>query len=261
MTTKKIPKLESTTDYSKFVLNSLNRSLHGSEKLEESMRKHGFRPSSPIHVTKGSNGMLTVKRGHNRLAVAMKLGLPVFYIVDNDGMSIFEWESDSKSTWSLSDFVTGYALDGVESYVTLSKFCKRFNLKAHIAASLLIGHSAETGNVTTLIKSGRFVAKEHKYAEKVGNMIAACYDAGMRFARKKGFAAALSRMARVPEFSTETFLAKVKLHPKMISDRVTTDEFLDEIEALYNYATKSKRHPLAHMAREISRSRSVVFGK
>jgi len=47
-----------------------------------------------------------------------------------------------------------------------------------------------------------------------------------------------------------------------MTKRGTVDEYLAEIEGLYNYTTKpDRRMPLAFRAREVSRARQQSFGR
>jgi hypothetical protein len=256
----KTPKLESTKDYSLFDIHMVNREIHNSENLEESMLAHGFRPSSPIHVTKGANGRLIIKRGHNRFAVAAKLNLPVYYIVDNDTLSIYEWERDSRVHWSALDFATSYAKAGNEHYQALIDFMREHGLPLRIAASLVGGETAGSGNKSRRLRNGSFKAASMKHANAVVNIIDACKRSGVDFATKGAFVAAVSKVLRVPEFDAEAFKARLALNPKMLTRRSNVADYIGEIEALYNYRAKGKRMPLALRVREVALEAQRTFG-
>lgn len=96
------PKLESTTDYSRFEIQGDHRDFHESRTLLASMQKHGFWPSSAIHCMRASNGKLTVIRGRRRLHYARELGLPVWYIVDDTNTTFVEREC-CREGWSRRD--------------------------------------------------------------------------------------------------------------------------------------------------------------
>lgn len=255
------PKLESTTKYELFDLHELNRNLHDSTELEESMRKYGFRPSSPIHVTRTANGRLKVKRGHNRLAVAMKLKLPVWYIIDDDPMSIYEWEGNSHHLWNVEDFATSYMRGGSEDCKILLDFRKKYGLTLGAAASLVGGESAGSSNKIKQVKAGIFKVGDMKHAKLIADTIVLCKESGVDFATSTGFVAALSVAVRVPEFDIETFRARVRMYPKMMNRRTGKADYLIEIEALYNYGARGKRLPLAVRAHEICLERQRTFGR
>jgi hypothetical protein len=253
------PKLESTIEYDVFELHELNRELHDSPVLEESMRKHGFRPSCPIHVTRNGGGKLKVKRGHNRLAVAKKLGLPVWYIIDDDDIDIYEWEGDTRHLWSMRDFAVSYLRGGSVDYEKLIDFQKKHGFTFAIAASLVGGESAGSHNKVRQVKSGSFKCGDMTHANKVVRVTDFCREMQVAFATRSGFVTALSMAMRIPEFDVEKFISKIRLYPKMINPRTSSAEYLIEIESLYNYGAKGKRLPVAIRASEVMRERQKKF--
>lgn len=92
------PQLKVTKDYALFKAHELNRPLSEKPILLESMKAHGFMPSSPLQVEKDRDGRLKVIRGHHRLMYAKRLGLPVWYVIDDSNTDIFDLEG-APSTW------------------------------------------------------------------------------------------------------------------------------------------------------------------
>jgi hypothetical protein len=64
----------------------------------------------------------------------------------------------------------------------------------------------------------------------------------------------------VPEFDLDLFIHKLTLNGSQMRKRGTLNEYLEEIEALYNYGSSRKRIPVAFRAREISKQRQKTFG-
>ena len=106
-----LPTLESTTDYSIFELHKYHRALHRAPRLLASMQPHGFWPSSAIQCTRGSDGHLIVIRGQHRLHCAEKLGLPIWYIVDDSNTDLFDLEG-CREKWSARDLASAWANEG-----------------------------------------------------------------------------------------------------------------------------------------------------
>ncbi|MCR4331556.1 MAG: hypothetical protein NUV34_02445, partial [Sulfuricaulis sp.] len=86
------PKLQCTHKYDLFEMHELNRPLHDDPRLLASMQKTGFMPSSPIQCVRNGNGTLKVVRGHHRLTYAKRLGLPVWFVVDDTKTDLFDLE-------------------------------------------------------------------------------------------------------------------------------------------------------------------------
>lgn len=253
-------RLEVTKDYGIFEMHEFNRPLHKDKLLEESMKAHGFMPSSPIHCVKNGNETLKVIRGHHRLDNAKRLGLPVYYIIDESNKDIFELEG-GKPVWTVRDFAEARSNAGNESCEKLLWFSKKHNLPLGVTASLLGGESAGSNNKTKQIKKGNFELGDMTHANKVVRITDTCRDLKIPFASSAAFVSALSAALRVKDFDTNVFIHKVNLNPAIMRKRGTMQEYLEEIEAMYNYGSKQGRIPLAFKAREIARARKDSFGR
>jgi hypothetical protein len=130
------PKLESTKDYELFKLSKLSRPLHKDKVLLRSMQKYGFLPSCPIHCVETGNGKLKVIQGQHRLHYAKKLGLPVYYVIDDSNPDLSDLEA-VRQKWELIDFAEAYANSGNKNYIKLLAFKKKYRLPLGAAASLL----------------------------------------------------------------------------------------------------------------------------
>ena len=247
-------KLECTTDYDLFESHSYNRELRDLSLLKSSMNEHGFRPSSPIHVVRNGSNKLKIKRGHHRFAAAKELGLPVWYIVDDDTMSIYEWEFDSRQTWTLRDFVASYANAGNEDYKKALEYSTNNNIPLLTALSLVGGECASSWNSDKqrLARSGRFKAKETNHAREMSDLITFLRQQEFPFISMR-FLSALSMALFVPEFDKQIFKSRVSQYPKLMKRRATANEFLEEIENVYNYNAKTNRLDLKARVLELKK--------
>ncbi len=130
------PKLECTKDYELFELSEFSRPLHRNKVLLDSMQKYGFLPGCAIHCVQNGNGKLTVIQGQHRLHYAKKLGLPVWYIIDDTCTDIYCLEA-VRQNWSLTDFAEARANAGDKNYIKLLAFQKKHGIPLGAAASLL----------------------------------------------------------------------------------------------------------------------------
>jgi hypothetical protein len=255
-------KLEKTTDYSIFEMHPCNRPLAERKLLEKSMQERGFMPSSAIHVKKTGKGKLKVIRGHHRLHCAKRLKLPVFYIIDDTDVDIFDLEGDGRVAWSMKDFALARSSDGDAACSYMIAFQKKHNLTMGVAASLVYGESAGSHNAQQYVKEGKFKVGDQSHANKVVCITDVLLELGISFATSMLFIKALSAAIRVPEFDTDVFLSKARLYPMNIHRRTSAGEYMDEIESLYNYQSKSpkSRIPLAFRAKEVQLKRQKTFG-
>jgi len=254
------PTLRMTKDYSLFELHEFNRPLHKDRSLEDSMREHGFMPSSPLQVIKNSNNKLKIVKGHHRYEIAKQLGLSVWYIVDNSNTDIFDLEG-SQSKWTTLDFAQARAIAGDEDCIKLLDFWKKHKLPLGAAASLVGGESAGSSNKQREIKTGKFEVGDLKHANQVVKIIDRCRELNISFATSRGFIIAVSKALRVKEFDMDLFMHRIDQNGSQMRKRGTTNEYLDEIEALYNYGAHKTRLPIAFRAKEVSRERQRTFGR
>jgi hypothetical protein len=252
------PKLHCTKDYTLFEMHPCNRPLHKDAVLLASMKAHGYLDDYPIICVRNGNNKLQIVEGHHRFDCARRLGLPVWYKVSAHHVGLFTAEG-GKSKWSLADFVFAYAKDGREEYQFLTKFIEDHGLPIGSAASLVGGESANSNNKIQNVKAGTFRVGDMAHANTVVWITDECRALGITFAATAAFVAAVSSVSRVPEFDGVLFLRRVSLYPTNLHKRATMDEYLEEIETVYNYSTKgTQRVPLAFRAREVASSRSAV---
>ena len=248
-------KLECTTDYDLFESHSYNRDLRDLSMIKSSMIEHGFRPSSAIHVVRNGNNKLKIKRGHHRFAAAKELGLPVWYIVDDDTMSIFEWEFDQRQSWNLYDFVKSYANAGNENYQKALDYANDNHMPIGTAMPIVGGHHAGSWDKSRIdnARAGRFIAVDTDHAKELSDLIQFIRQEGIPFATHRQFVAALSMAIVVPGFDKQIFKSRIKLHPKLMKKRSTRHEFLEEIENAYNYYASRNRLDIKNSAIEQAR--------
>ena len=254
------PSLRVTKDYQIFEMHEHNRDLHIDKQLEESMRKHGFMPSSAIHCKRNGDGKLKIIRGHHRFECARILGLPVWYIVDESNLDLFDLEGCARQNWNNDDFAAARARSGNPHYRTLIEFKRKHRLAIGAASSLVGGIGADSDSRSRRLRAGTFEVGDMTMANMVVRITDACREAGIPFATSSAFCGALCRIFHVPEFDISVLLHRIRLYPGLMRKRGNTTEYVEEVDALYNYGAKGKRIPLAFRAKEIGRQRQADFG-
>lgn len=256
-------RLMHTTNYDLFDAHHFNRPLHEDPVLLASMKKYGFMPSSPLHCIRNGNGKLKVVRGHHRLRYAQRLDLPVWYIIDDSCTDIFALEGGRKATWSTKDHMAAKIRSGDPDCIALDEFMREHHLPIATAAALLGGESAGSKNRITLIAAGKFrVADDQRHARAVVRVTDELRNMGIRFATSAAFVGALSLALHVPEFDPDRFLDRVRSYPSNLHRRATKSDYLEEIEALYNYTTRvENRLPVAFRAAEEAQKRNPIKGR
>lgn len=253
--------LHFTNNYSLFRVNEINRDLTVNKSLQKSINKYGFAPSCAIHVKSLDDGTLLVIRGHHRLYEANRQGTGVWFIVDNTPFEIFEIESDSHQLWNTVDWCTARINEGNDNYRILKEFKEKHGLTMNVASSLVAGECAGSANKIKSLKRGTYKVGDMSHARDVVRITDLCADLGLIFARKQNFVAAVSACCMLEQFDIDMFCKKLRAHPKMMQSRITKDEYLLEIEQLYNYQLKGNAFPVSFEAKKESLKRKESFGK
>lgn len=256
------PKLEYTEDYNIFEMHELNRTLHAPilEALEKSMEKWGFWPSEPISCKRNGGKTLKIVKGHHRFATAKKLGIGVYYIVDDTPCTIFEREGHRGQEWNGQDFLHAYASNGNKEYLALLRFIKKHKIKLGAAASLAGGESAGSNNKVRFVKSGEFKMGDMAHANAVCAITDFCLEAGYDFGSTTPFVSAVSMVVRIPEYEPQRMMDSLAKFGHKMRKRSTKFDYLQEIESVYN-GGRVKRVPIAFRAVEVSKERHMTFGR
>lgn len=262
MSSKTVPVkgLYRTTDYSLFVTNEANRQITPRKPIEESFQQHGFIMGQAIHTRRLADGRLKVVTGHHRLYYAKALGLPVYFIIDPTDVDLFDLEGGTKS-WSLSDYVFARNATGKGDYPALVQFSRKHGLPFGVSASLLGGESAGSGNKARDVKRGTFKASGEAIANEVARIINICRDVGFDKAATSNFVAAISLVLRVQEMSVAQLEKRIRAYPHILRSRATRADYLSDLEAVYNYQSRSGKLNLAFRAEEEARRRQDLTRK
>lgn len=241
----------STKDYSMFEMHHYNRPLDNKPLLEKSMREHGFMPSSPIQCVRNDSGNLMIVRGHHRFNIAKQLGLPVYYVIDDSNVDIFALEGSSGQGWTSKDFMVARSRAGEADYVKLADFMAAHSLTLGAASSLVGGQSAESANKIATLKDGSFKVGNMDHANAVVAITDLCRALSIEFATSTGFVGAVSAALRIPEINVEQLRRRITTHHKELARRSRRDDYLEELEAVYNYMARGPKLPLKMRAIEV----------
>jgi hypothetical protein len=124
-----------TTDYDVFRFRPDNRRIKETIILRESLKRVGI--LSPVIV----NEKMEIIDGQGRVTLAIKLKLPVPYII-NRGFckrEIIELNT-SGNKWDIVDFIETYAMEGQEEYEKMLLLLDRYN----VPPSILVGLAFNT---------------------------------------------------------------------------------------------------------------------
>lgn len=173
--------IHSTTDYEVFGKLSWNRMVNeGKVKaLMHSILNNNELPFKPMIVTRD----LFIMDGQHRLEAAKRLGVAIYYVVDDGSMStdpdLHKKVADLQTStdWKSLDYLNTYVAKGINDYLLLKNFCTEYQVAISTALRLLSGHSASAnfptvdgkgfnpGTLNQQFKDGLFRVKPGAYQE------------------------------------------------------------------------------------------------
>ena len=251
------PKLEKSKDYEKFHQNSEQRKMSPPHvaRLMESMRKNGFFASKPLHVY-AVGGSYRVVDGHNRLAAAKELGIEFYYVVESQETQLAIADLNSNvAKWSLSDYVRMYSMRGKIDYQELQKYAET-GVSISLAASMLIGNSAASGNASGPIRAGTFKIKTRL---QINELVSIIEPMGKNHPVVKtiSFVNAFSLCYLSKNIDLARLKRGIFSNPAMLEKTSTLDQMLSQIEAIYNFKHRNKI-PLSFIVKQDSTQRNAI---
>ena len=227
-------KIIETKNYSKFELHEFNRSIHSIERLQESMKTHGWIDAYPMHVVENGNDKLKIKSGHHRFEAARSLKIPVKYVICEDDSTIHELER-STSNWSMRDYLESYARIGNPHYLKLNEYFRKFRLPLNVSVTLMGGKSAnESGFHSIAFKDGKFKVGNPTHAYELGELVLFLDEIGVGFCRNSRFIIALSKVMNVDGILLDELKHKMEHHIYMMTKQPDMAGYVNMLEKVYN---------------------------
>lgn len=254
-------KILSTTNYALFQSNPLQRTFRPAkvDALIEKMKKNDFPDSMCISVYKGKTGKLVLNTGHHRLAAAEALGIAVKYVIEAPWtVQQMIDEGTTGVTWNSAAVVQNYAKSGNKQYEELLRY-SNYGIPLNMAASLLIGECAASGNARTKLNTGLFKIKTRDHADTIVALIQK-FKARIPAITHRPFLSAISKCLFSPEFDEGVFERRLHTNPAMFEKTSNEEQSLKMIEEIYNYKA-GKKIPLAFLVTTNSQARRLSFGK
>jgi hypothetical protein len=223
-------------------------------RLRESIREYGIL-QNPIIV----NDDMVVIDGQHRLLAAKEAESSVYYIIVK-GYNLDEVHilNLNQKNWNRKDFLDGFAVMGIESYIKLKKFTevnKDFSLNDSIA---LCSNGSGNGNfgmnakfrntnipkkgfndIKEVFEEGTWIGKDFNIAQEFADKIRMIkpYYKGYN---RSSFVSTMVGLLKNKNFDFFEFLHKLKIQPSKLVDCTNVTQYKMLIEDIYNYRSRTK---------------------
>ena len=230
-------KIHSTTDYNQFKYIKGNREVVEShvKTLSDQIAKKDFQ--IPIIV----NEKMEVCEGQHRLEAYRLLGVPVTYII-KEGLEIQdirEMNSTSRK-WTMSEYMESHVKLNNKEYEILKWFHQTYEFSISDCISMLNGKGYRTSDDLNNFKLGKFKVTDLEWAKDTASKI---YIVGEYFEhwKKRNFIGALISALKDSSFVWKIFEARLKSHSSKLKNQGSRNDFILNIERLYNHNTSAEK--------------------
>lgn len=165
----RIPLIKGTKEYSKFKRFDSNREVNKTHlrRLVGSIHQKNLLHLFPIVV----NADMEIVDGQHRLAAAMELGVPVYYITNSSVTKAdIAMVNTNRKSWGYIDFVNYYRKEGVKAYKTLWDLKTKYGVPIICALRLMtknVDSYNSGGTMSTSIKTGKIDDSDAHIAEVI----------------------------------------------------------------------------------------------
>jgi hypothetical protein len=231
-------KIQQTEEYNLFKRIAGNRTINKAQvsKLFESFGNHPeLASAAPILV----NEQMQIVDGQHRLEALKKLGIPVTYVmIEGLGMRDVQILNSATKTWTPLDYAKSYSEMGYTDYDVYLQFRKKYHLSHNILMSYLSASPDESmrGHTNTIhsFRSGGFKAADIKRANTLCQQL---IDMQQYYNRgdSRAFALAFKIAASHPQYDHARMLAKTAEHPDYLKDSPYAEDYMRQLEKIYNF--------------------------
>lgn len=226
----------SSTKYDKFKLDERNRPIDARHlvELKHSIEQKNMLRANPIMVTED----MEIIDGQHRFMICKEFGLPVYYvIVEDSSIDDAALLNRKQRNWYVQDYLNFYARKGVKGYQELEKLAEDYPKLSLSTIIRLTDSGREAGNFI------RF--REGKYEEmdsELAHFLLDCLSDMAEIDRSWGtgvIARAWKNIFMSPNYDHAKMLRKIKMYPHPMKAFVHREDFMRQMEDVYNWKTSA----------------------
>lgn len=219
-------------------LNQRDCNARTAKKLLEAVKNKNLLHISPIIV----NSQFQVVNGQNRLYVAKKLDLPIYFFIAEGVTEQDIALSTTTRGWMLKDFLKFYSTYNPE-YVVIKELYEQFNFPLNF----IIRKCSTFVTAADLFRKGEYKIQKNKDDIKTTFIfMKAVYDISKKYLKQKEISvnglAAIYKLVGNDNYDSTKMLRKINLYPDDIVDAFAfrrAPNIYDSLVCLYKKADKS----------------------
>ncbi len=230
-------KIHVTSDYDQFTYLVGNRDIVNKHVKSLSAEIDNRDLEIPIIV----NEKMEVCDGQHRLEAYKVLGKPVPYIV-KEGLELHDIRklNSVARKWTMQEYLVSHCKLQNKEYLSLEWFVRTYGFSVTDSIAMLNGKGYVNTHDTQMFKEGNFVIHDLERGKKIASCIERCGEYFEHY-RKKSFIHAMISALSDPSFVWSMFDNKLKNFSGLLRNQGSRNDFILNIEKLYNYKTSPDR--------------------
>jgi len=229
--------LQFTRNYDMFLLMEDNRDVNEKhiKELMNSMERNGYLQSKAISVRNKSN-RYEVLDGQHRLEAAKRLGIAVWYNIDDEIPETALPDLQIAKKWLPKDYLKHFVVNGIKPYIKLQELALQYpKVSITTIALLLEGCNQGEGSVNRFKSGGIKITsldktvKTLQYADELYTL----YKQEWLFGRT--FLTEFMHIIGIPGYKQKTLLEKLRYRSEEFRQMLSAAGYLKMIEQIYNY--------------------------
>lgn len=230
-----------TKNYDLFELMEDNRDVQDQKHIKElmgSMERNGFLQSKAISV-KNNGNKYQVLDGQHRLEAAKRLGIAVWYNIDDQIPETALPDLQIAKKWLPKDYLKHFVVNGVKPYIKLQEVCEMYPKVSITTVALLLEGTVQGDGSNNRFRSGTIKITHLDKALKVlqyANEMHILYKYEWLFGRT--FLTEFMRIIDIPGYKQKTMMEKLRYRSEEFRQMLSSDGYLKMFDQIYNYKTQ-----------------------
>lgn len=226
-----------TTSYDQFKTFVSNREVDENHviRLMRMITKKNLLPSNPIKVT----SKMEVVDGQHRLEAASRLGLPIYYICDDNlAEADIATLNTNQKNWSVMDYVNYWTVKKKPGFDKLSAFLSE-NPKISVSTALMLMDGFGSRN-TKELREGVIDVFNYDRACEVARILKFFRNI-IDFAYERNFVLAVSVMVNTTGYDHAIMESKLEFQSRSLVRCISSRQYVELLEEIYNYRSSKNK--------------------
>ncbi|WP_129714646.1 ParB N-terminal domain-containing protein [Pedobacter sp. SYP-B3415] len=229
--------MESTINYDQFKSIISNREVDTRHvrKLIKAIAEKNLLHLNPIIC----NEQLEVIDGQHRLCAAEALGVPIYFVIDNQvGKQDIAAINSNAKNWNTMDYINYWTIEKRNGFDRLSAFLSENPLIQPSTALMLLSSDGRR-NIPAL-REGVVDVSNYAFAKDVAGILKE-YRNYIDFAYDRNFVLAVITMLNTHGYDHEIMKGKIELQPRSLVKCINHKQYVEMLKEIYNYKAQKSR--------------------